>query len=266
MNRNSMCLWWPKIKDLPIPMPETVILEEPRKDLLVDFFAAVADLHEVTRRTPVLECNGTSARIEAAYKRVMEDFGPYEDRIHEEADKLGYPLFWRTDLHSGKHDYERTCFVANRDGLKENLYSLLEVGWLANIAGTAEHRAIVLREFLDLDSTFKAFRGLPIAAERRYFVEGGKVLCRHPYWPEEAFTHGMTDQNWQELLAELNRQHDWEVALLINYATAVSAAVRGYWSVDFARAKDGTWYLIDMARGEDSWHPDACLVAKERER
>lgn len=29
----------------------------------------------------------------------------------------------------------------------------------------------------------------------------------------------------------------------------------GYWSVDFAKGQDGTWYFIDMAEGDQSWHP-----------
>ena len=29
-------------------------------------------------------------------------------------------------------------------------------------------------------------------------------------------------------------------------------------SVDFAQARDGTWYFIDMADARLSWHPENC--------
>ena len=34
--------------------------------------------------------------------------------------------------------------------------------------------------------------------------------------------------------------------------------MKGYWSVDYWKAKDGRWILIDMAEGEKSWHPSKC--------
>lgn len=38
-------------------------------------------------------------------------------------------------------------------------------------------------------------------------------------------------------------------------AEKVAKRFEGYWSVDFARLRDGRWVLIDMALGEVSWHP-----------
>lgn len=32
----------------------------------------------------------------------------------------------------------------------------------------------------------------------------------------------------------------------------------GYWSIDFCKAKDGRWILIDMATGERTWHKEDC--------
>ena len=33
-----------------------------------------------------------------------------------------------------------------------------------------------------------------------------------------------------------------------------------YWSVDFAKSLDGTWYMIDMARGEVSYQSDEIIL------
>jgi hypothetical protein len=121
-------------------------------------------------------------------------------------------------------------------------------------------KAIVFRELLPLYAGFKAFRGLPIAKERRYFVDEGKVVCHHPYWPEGAIEWGgnysALPVGWQERLAGLNFESEWEVPLLTHMAEAFSKVVPGFYSVDFAQKADGQWVMIDAARGELSYHPE----------
>ncbi len=246
MNPNSMLHWWPLVKDLDIPMPKTVILEEPREGLLTEFCFAVLD---------------SAHGKDLDYQAILPEWQPYEERIYEEADKLGFPLFWRTDILSAKHSWKRTCYLPERDAIKHNLVSLLE----EHLAGFGIPRAhaLVLREFLELDSSFTAFPDLPISAERRYFVRDGAVVCAHPYWPEEAI-HSPSEEDWKQRLARLNRQSAAEIDLLTRHATLLAERLDGFWSVDFARGTDGTWYFIDAARGEDSWHPEDCEHAPKR--
>lgn len=47
-----------------------------------------------------------------------------------------------------------------------------------------------------------------------------------------------------------------EFGILGPYAASIGKRLGGYWSVDFALSQDGIWYLIDMAVGERSWHPE----------
>jgi len=54
----------------------------------------------------------------------------------------------------------------------------------------------------------------------------------------------------------LNTETEEEVKLLTSYAKMVAEQFKGYWSIDFCKAKDGRWILIDMATGQKSWHPD----------
>ncbi|KKK96375.1 hypothetical protein LCGC14_2663390 [marine sediment metagenome] len=242
-NRNSMCLWWPAVKDLPIPMPETVMLEEPREGLLEDFFGAICD------------------RNEEAQKALLPEWEPYEERVHAEADKLGFPLFWRTDILSGKHRWKHTCYLPRRESIRENIFSLLEEHYIG--FGIPDPRALVLREFLKLESSFRAFDEMPVSRERRYFVRDGRVVCRHAYWPEEAIRSPNHD-DWRERLEYLNQEDAAEFEILMGHARLVSKEVEGYWSVDFALKEYGKWHLIDMAGGEDSWHPEDCPHAPKR--
>jgi hypothetical protein len=117
----------------------------------------------------------------------------------------------------------------------------------------------IVREFLNLKSTFTAFAGyMPINKERRYFVDEGLIKCHHPYWPESAFNNHpermANDPDWKKKLRELNREDEEEIRLLSFYSNLVTSSVRGHWSIDYAQAVDGTWYLIDMALGNNSWH------------
>lgn len=231
INKNSMLYWYPKIKDLPIPMPRTVIWRIPKKYY------------------PKIWWN------EGIVRKMLKE---NENEIKKVAKKVGYPLFLRTDQASGKHGWEKTCYVESEDVLLDHAYNVIEFNMIADLLGLP-FKALVFREFIEMDWKFKAFHGnLPIPPERRYFIKDGKVVEHFPYWIEDAIAKGVSrnlPENWRELLAEMNRETEEEVKLLTEYAEMVAKRVEGYWSIDFCRARDGTWYLIDMAAGEDSWRP-----------
>ena len=56
-----------------------------------------------------------------------------------------------------------------------------------------------------------------------------------------------------------------EIKLLSNYSQKIADVFDDYWSVDYCNAKDGTWYLIDMAEGDKSWRPDIKLPEENTE-
>jgi len=238
LDPNSMCLWWPKIKRLQIPQPRTIILPEPEPGALDQYLFAVADDEP---------------------DNIPDCWADYEGRVAAAAESLGYPCFLRTDLASGKHGWERCCFVSNAQALGDHIFAVIENGHLVDMLGL-NHHALVVREFLDLWSTFRAprFGNMPVARERRYFVRDAEVICHHPYWPEDAVADGQPDDpEWRRMLRELNFEWPGEVERLMDYADMVAKAMGdGYWSVDFACGSGGDWYLIDMALGDASWHPD----------
>ena len=127
---------------------------------------------------------------------------------------------------------------------------------MVSMAGEiTNYSALVFREFIEMDSGYTAFNGMPVNPERRYFIKDGKVQCRHVYWVEEAIQRPSVD-NWRELSEKMNTETESEITLLTKYAEMVAKEFDGYWSLDFCRGKDGTFYLIDMALGERSWHPE----------
>ena len=180
------------------------------------------------------------------------------------AREIGYPVFIKTDLYSGKHLFKDTCYVEHEKDLATHLIRLIEEMECVNIISGLPLHGLIVREFIELDWRFKAFHGLPIAPERRYLIKNHKVITHFSYWPEDAirFYKGTPEpKNWRELLREMDIEDKTEVALLTGYSNKVAGVMNGFWSVDFARGRDGIWYLIDMARGEVSWIPES--VRKE---
>ena len=224
-----MLIWYPKIKDLPIPQPKTEVYIFPEEDLNFIY-------HE-------------------NFKLNMEE-------INKVANKIGYPLFVRTDLASGKHYWKQSCYVEKEEDLKKHIIEVLEFNLTADILGL-NFKALFFREFIPMDSKFLAFFGdMPVNPERRYFIKDKKIQCHHPYWIEEAIEKG-TDANklpvnWNEISKEMNKETKEEINLLSGYAKQIAEIFDGYWSIDFCKAKDGEWYLIDMATGESSWHEKEC--------
>nr|WAI02719.1 MAG: ATP-grasp domain-containing protein [Candidatus Methanoperedens sp.] len=170
--------------------------------------------------------------------------------------KMGYPVFLRTDLASGKHHFLDASYIGSEDRIAQTTFSLIEQNALRDLW----FDSLVVREFLELDYRFKAFDGLPIAREKRYFVRDGAVICHHAYWVQEAIQFYRRSQEWEatdwrQSLRELNTESDAEITLLTGYAQMVASALPGSWSIDFAMTKDGKWYLIDCAEAGHSWHP-----------
>lgn len=227
LSKTSMLYWWPRIKNLGIPVPRTEIVEIP-----YTYLVSILDGKPLPKE----------------YLVMAEEAGR----------KIGYPIFLRTDMASAKHQWDRTCFVPTEDKLFKHIWTLVDETLTTGMFGELDPNALVFRELLELTSPFTAFSGLPISCERRYFIRNGKVECHHPYWPESAIERSWippSEPRWRELLASLNIELPWEIELLTNYASRVGTVLDGYWSIDFSEGQKSTWYLIDMAEGDKSWHP-----------
>jgi len=183
--------------------------------------------------------------------------------IHGVCNAIGYPVFARTDKMAAKHSWNSTCYVATENDLDEHIASLVDHTLNCDMIGKMVD-GIAIREYIEMESSFTAFDGLPISRERRYFARDGEVECHHPYWQEDAirFTDPASEPpNWREFLSGLNYESFDEIDTLTRYAEKIAAVLEGYWSIDFCRCKTkrgqpGKWYFIDCALGTESWHPE----------
>ena len=184
---------------------------------------------------------------------------PYGE-LDTAACELGWPMFIRSDLSSAKHDGIRAVQARDADEVEQVAASIVRDAAMKSM----HPGAFVLREWIDIDSRFQAFDGLPIGTEFRVFATPDEHLCTHYYWPEDSIKQANEPETvWKRQRDELEqvRRPYWmesaarAAAFEADFQHGVDDPSRA-WSVDFARDEDGEWWLIDMALAEESWHPE----------
>lgn len=231
MDLTCLSYWFPKIQAAGIPVPKTTVIAMPRSAQL-SLFGEIFDGRKL---------NG--------------DERPFLADIKAAADQVGYPAFLRTGHTSGKHDWDNTCFLSSADQIEDHVLSLMEFSELADFVGLPSDIWAV-REFLLTTpvATLPRYGNMPLCREFRFFVEGGKVECWHPYWPLGSIEQG--GLHIDEATAAFKQMSDIaDLAPLFEIAIAASKAVEGRWSVDLLETTRG-WYLIDMAEADKSFHYD----------
>jgi len=204
--------------------------------------------------------------------------GLFCDELQRAALKLGgFPVFLRTGHTSDKHSWYKTCLLFRIEDIASHVLALAEFSYLADMMGLPTD-VWAMRELLPTEPIFTLRHGMPVNKERRYFVRDGKVICHHPYWPQDAVQEHFVVKkslklnlnapikrappchDWKKKLAAANAETDAEIAELMTLSTRVSRVVPGAWSVDWLWTKNG-WYCIDMALAAESFHWPGCAQA-----
>jgi hypothetical protein len=226
-----MAYWWPIVEASGVPAPRTVLVAAPTDlDVILD-------------------------------GRKPQEWESFLHTLRMAAFRVGWPddpVFLRTGHTSGKHDWERTCYVHPMSRIVHHVVALVEHSAMADMMGLPT-RTFAVREYVPLVAPFKAFRGMPVAVERRLFVRDHAVLCEHPYWPPDSIRNP-DRKDWRSLLAEgetiadLNDSRGQIGELMASLVPLLD----GYWSVDVALGQDANWRVIDMADGARSFHWPNC--------
>ena len=239
LNPNSMLYWYPLVKGLDINIPRTTLIELTEKQVKLCWTVLDGKLINTDL-------------VREQWDSLLE----YIQNIIAASYTL--PVFLRGDSTSGKHNYNDTCYLTDIKLIGNHLFNLIEDSVLS--IDEVPH-GFAIREFLQLDAPFKAFNGLPIARERRFFIKDGSIACCHSYWPEDSIRFFRATKpeiiGWKEHLLSINNYTPNSVALEASVCI-LSKVLSGYWSVDFAYTTNGQWYFIDAANGEDSYHWLGC--------
>lgn len=228
----SMKYWWPKLEQCEVVTPDTTVIN------VRDWDEAV----EISEGIFVPDCTQIVSAVES----------------------YGTPAFIRTDQASHKHNMQEASKVLSTDeeSIRDTVFELLRHNKMAGFSGLP-WRDIVVREWLDLKHSFKAFNETPIAAEVRVFIYQNEVKDYGFYWPEDAIEQHYSHQtdlpdDWKQQRFQLERDTLSHSDQFCSLAETVAEEFDGYWSVDFAQTVAGEWYAIDMAPGIASYKPDSC--------
>jgi hypothetical protein len=249
-DKTCLSYWFPKLIEAAIPVPRTEIVPT---ELELMRILDDPDQHPLP-------------------KGFSQEYTTFLNRLKAAAEAVGFPCFLRTGETSNKHRWKHTCFIPDADQIHRSVPELIEFSAMADMMGLATN-VWAVREYLPVEpiAVLPRYGDMPLVPEARCFIEGGKVLCAHSYWPCDAIRDGlarvnMTDFDDTEMVnnAEADRLFDLCVNALnwnhiIDLAAKVAEAFKddGYFSVDMIPARD-KWWVIDMAEGEKSFHYEGC--------
>lgn len=228
---DSMFYWYPKIKDLGVPMPRTILL-------------------------PYEKMRETTKAVLYENEDPPHHWNAYLEEVKAAAETIGYPVFIRADETSNKHDWVSSCYVEKPQDLEGHMFNIVEFVEMQFLSDLVV-RGFVIREFMELDVKFTAFNGFPVAREFRFFVKEGRLQCWHPYWFPSAIVSPSTE-DYISILAEMEKLSEADLELLTGYAEKIAGVLNEYWSIDFCQLADGTWAMTDMATGNNSYHFTLC--------
>lgn len=224
---NDIPFWYPVLLRSGIPTPETFILY-------------------------------TNINLEPlAFGEAVEGIDTLITDIQNACKKVGSPSFLRTGHSSNKHEWENSCFISketskDKKKLLNHVHNLVEHSTMMTIDRFTPCDFWAVRKFIETEIFFYDFDGkMPITKERRFFIDRGKIQCSHSYWPKKVFLDKSEKQ-----VDELNNFSKQDVETMVSMAKYIAGKFSGLWSVDFLKGKDGTWYCIDMAIGERSYHEE----------
>lgn len=236
IDKTALSYWFPFIEAARLPVPKTKIIVMPA--LAQECIWAAFD--------------GQDGNPEQ--KSALETFF---GEVRSAAEAFGLPCFLRTDHTSGKHNWERTCFVRSVEDIPSHVFAIAEFSELADFMGLPWGTWAV-REFLPTipHGICRRYGNMPVCREFRFFVDDGAMRCAHPYWPR----HALNDGDWTGGDIDFDRMCRWPHELQ-GLAEAAGRAVGGSWSVDILETERG-WYITDMAEAHKSFHWEGCRHAR----
>lgn len=176
-SRNCLTTWFPILVKAGLPVPKTAIVD------------AGDDWHKM------LGIADGPTQFPKEHGEAMAIVDRVAEGIRGQASFVGgYPLFLRTSHFSGKHNWNKTCFVPDADSVLGHVCELVVTSEMFGMMGELPWRYWAVREMLPTDAIAKlpAYGDFPLVREVRAFVGGGKILCRHPYWISGSLRQGFS--------------------------------------------------------------------------
>ena len=231
---NCISNWFPLVQKAGLRVPETKIFKLEDPDLWTQI------LYSTDGENPFPKSD-LFPKLYAAYQ------------------EFGGRAFMKMGNFSFKHNWEESCFLGEGLTQEDIEKHLTQMIYGMAMVDCPESEYVAVRALIDTKPAFLAtnFGNMPVTRERRLFTDDQcQTVCSHPYWPKDAFRR----INEEQLVAlnEINTIQPEEDVYLRQQAVLVAEALSplhsGGWSVDFLQDRAGDWWLIDVAKANQSYH------------
>lgn len=235
VDKTALSYWFPLIQAAGVPVPRTEIIKMPE---------------EAQQNV----WNAFDGKLDGN----VESFTGFCRSIEAAASNMGYPFFLRTDHTSGKHSWDKTCFVRFAQDIPTHVFAIAEFSECCSLMGLPWD-VWAVREYLPIMpvGACPGYGNMPVTREFRFFVDDGVIRCRHPYWPGHAIEQGglyLKAIAYEDLCTP---RTDEDTATIDRLAQLAGKAVGGSWSIDLLETGRG-WFVTDMAEANKSFHWEGC--------
>lgn len=227
-NKNCFTQWFSTVEQCNIPAPESIVIDFPMHLTMAIGDHALNDADNA-------EMTNIAEQIQA--------FGR----------KVGFPVFMKNSLFSGKHYWKETCLITENmslDDICRNIFNLTEMSLCIGVDFSVY---LVIRKMIECKPAFTAFFGeMPVTEEYRVFANKGTVIGYQPYWPEAAIERP-SSENWASELKTISSASQTDLKDIFEMASQVTLKLDDSYSVDFLKDSSGKFWLIDMALASESY-------------
>lgn len=238
-NENNLSFWFPKICTMKsmkvLRIPETIIESTPVEVIAALWSDSFNQNHEIMS---IIQKHVNGA--------IMQHLVP------------GKKYFFKNGTFSNKF-YFKSC-VGDTDSV---LDCFLNINYNSMVVGAGGITEFCIRELIPApENCFTIYEGMPLQCEFRCFFDVDSKTVYHivPYWEEDVMrTHLREDLvAFEKALLTLKRnfeEHKSEVVHKVETALQDNFLPKGSrWSVDILLDKNQDYWLIDMAKAENSYY------------
>lgn len=246
MAENDFSFWFPKVKDCGIPTPRTFFTKTP---------SAETDPELARKFETVFYMLDYQENLRIIRQWLDKDVIP-----HLQEENLTGHIFLKNGRFSNKFDAGRSCVLYGTDTLAEAVASINYAALCLGAGGTDE---IVVREFIEYarQETPCIYNGLPLRSEFRVFYDFDikRPVFTANYWDWDTVfpqlyeaTDRVVFEHERTRLERSFDEHKDEAQRIVSRAMSQVDGLSGPWSVDILLDETGKYWLIDMARAENS--------------
>ncbi|OWA36938.1 hypothetical protein B9G55_02345 [Saccharibacillus sp. O16] len=162
--------------------------------------------------------------ITSSFEEVYEAIRPFGEQ----------PIIVKDYVKSRKHEWLDACYIPNaadREQVKRVVQNFLDR------QGEELNEGLVFRQFVELEFLEHHERsGMPLSREIRVFVWEGRPMYVSTYWSAGR------DEEFDEVLGQ--------------FAQVMASIQSRFFTMDFAKAKNGPWIVLELGDGQTAGLPD----------